>query len=307
MPSNDPSALPSLVTIGCVNFDADPDDLSVTLAAILDWTRKAARQGCDLVVFPELALGRWGRCDDCAAAHAPCPHHLAEAEVVPGPSTLAIAALAAELDIHVIVGMSETDPDDPTVLYNAAAVIAPDGILGTYRKVHLGIPLETDRFTPGSELPVFDTRLGGSGVQICYDFYNNPEMSRILAQKGARILVNPTGRGDLPRGRDNLRRMTLVRAEENLAVAASSNRCGDRHGSAWAGGSVIACPAYPGFGEVIAVADESEQLIVGTVNFDKIAAWNDVLPWRDWRMGGQAGATRLVADEFAALADKAES
>ena len=182
MPSNDPSALPSLVTIGCVNFDADPDDLSVTLAAILDWTRKAARQGCDLVVFPELALGRWGRCDDCAAAHAPCPHHLAEAEVVPGPSTFAIAALAAQLDIHVIVGMSETDPDDPTVLYNAAAVIAPDGILGTYRKVHLGIPLETDRFTPGSELPVFDTRLGGIGVQICYDFYHNPEMSRILAR-----------------------------------------------------------------------------------------------------------------------------
>ena len=153
-------------------------DVVERLVALLT---QAADRGRDVVVFPELALNTWGSCADCAAAHAPCDWHLAEAETVPGPSTEAIATVAAELDIHVIVGLSERDPDDPGVLYNSAAMIAPEGILGTYRKVHLGIPLETDRFTPGDALPVFETRLGGVGIQICYDFYNNPELSRILA------------------------------------------------------------------------------------------------------------------------------
>ena len=298
----DTADLPTLVTVGAVNFDAVPRDKPATLVKILDRIRGAARQGCDLVVFPELALNTWGSCDDCASAHAPCAWHRSEAELVPGPSTEAIAAVAAECDIHVIVGIEERDPDDPSVLYNSAAMIAPDGILGTYRKVHLGIPLETDRFTPGTELPVFDTRLGGIGIQICYDFYNNPELSRILALKGARLLVNPTGRGDLPRGRENLEHMTLVRAQENLLGAVSSNRVGDAHGPRWAGGSVIAQPGYPGFGEVLARAGEREELIVATLNYARMAAWHDILPWRDWRLGPQGAATRLVADEFAALA-----
>ncbi len=294
--------LPTLVTVGCANFEAVPRDKAATLAKILEVIRSGARQGCDLVVLPELALNTWGSCADCAEAHAPCSWHLAEAELVPGPSTEAIAAVAAELDVHVIVGMEELDADDPSVIYNSAAMISPDGILGTYRKIHLGIPLETNRFTPGSELPVFETRLGGIGIQICYDFYNNPELSRILALKGARLLVNPTGRSDLPRGRENLEHMTLVRAQENLVCAASSNRVGDSHGPRWAGGSVIAGPAYPGFGEMLAQAGEREELIVATLNYAKVAAWHDILPWREWRLGPQGPATRLVADEFARLA-----
>jgi predicted amidohydrolase len=170
--------------------------------------------------------------------------------------------------------------------------------------VHLGIPLETDHFTPGRSLPVFETRLGPIGVQICYDFYNNPELSRILALKGARLLVNPTGRGDLPRGRDNLEHMTLVRAQENLVFAASANRIGDSHGSRWAGGSVIGGPAYPGFGEILAQAGEDEELIVATLDYARIAGWDEVLPWREWRLGPQGDATRLVADEFGRLAEQ---
>lgn len=298
---NDPN-LPSLITVGCVNFASVERDKAATLEKILGTVSDAARQGCDLVIFPELALNTWGSCPECAAGHSPCGWHLEQSELVPGPSTEAVAALAADRDIHVVFGMEERDAADAGVIYNSAAVVSPKGVLGTYRKVHLGIPLETDRFTPGTDLPVFETAIGPLGISICYDFYNNPELSRILALKGARLLINPTGSNDYPGKAEMITHTTLVRAQENLVYAASANRVGDQGGSPWAGNSVIGGPAFPGFGHVHAEAGKSEQLIVATLNFTQLDAWYDWLPWREWRLGPQAGATRLVAAEFAALA-----
>lgn len=292
---------PSVVTVAAVNFDSVPGDTAATLAKIERYVRDAARQGAQLVVFPELALNAYGKCDECAAHHRPCEWHLERAEPVPGPSTETIARWCAELDVHVIVGMEESDPDDAGVLYNAAALVAPDGVVGTYRKLHLGIPLETDRFTPGDSLPVFQTALGPIGISICYDFYNNPELSRILALKGARILVNPTGSGDLPAKRDNICHTTLVRAQENLVYAVSANRVGTQGGGRWAGSSVIGGPAFPGFGRVLARAGIDEELIVASLNFAQLDAWYDWLPWRDWRAGPQGPVSRLVAEEFGRL------
>jgi predicted amidohydrolase len=205
----------------------------------------------------------------------------------------------------VIYGFEETGDAGAEVIHNSANVVAPDGLVGTYRKLHLGIPLETDRFTPGDSLPVFDTDLGPIGISICYDFYQGPELSRILALKGARLLVNPTGRSAMPRAREHLEQVTLVRAHENLVAAASANRVGDRHGSpTWAGGSVIAVPQYPGFPVTLARAGPDEELITAMIDFAAIAEWYDVLPWRVWRAGPQLPINRLVADEFAALAEE---
>ena len=302
---NDPS-YPNLVTVGSVNFESVPRDKAATLEKILQFIRDAAHQGCDLVVFPELALNSWGECRECAEAGQPCAWHLEQAELVPGPATESVAELASDLDIHVIFGMEERDPDAKETLYNSAVLIGPDGLIGTYRKVHLGIPLETNRFTPGDDVPVFETRLGPIGISICYDFYNNPELSRILALKGARILVNPTGSTNLPGKAAMITYTTLVRAQENLVYAVSSNRVGDEGGSRWAGNSVIGGPHFPGFGKVLAEAGLEEQLIVATLNFDQLAAWYDWLPWREWRLGAQRYATNLVAREFSEIAAKAK-
>jgi len=168
------ASLPSVVKVGCVNFESIPRNKAATLEKRLQVTRDAAHQGCDLVVFPELAINTWGSCESCARLHLPCEWHLAKAQLAHGPSSDAVAAFPRELDIHVIDGFEERDEDDASVLYNSAAMVTPDGLLGTYRKWHLGIPLETDRFTPGSSLPVFETRLGPIGIQIGYDFYCGP-------------------------------------------------------------------------------------------------------------------------------------
>jgi predicted amidohydrolase len=302
---DDPALGPTTITIGCVNFEAVPRDKTATLEKMDGFIAEAAARGCDLVIFPELALNTWGQCPDCAAAHAPCAWHRSQAEAAAGPSMQAVLDMAAPRGVHVIYGFEEAGDPATGAIHNAANVVAPDRLVGTYRKLYLGIPLETDHFTPGDEVPVFETDLGPIGISICYDFYQGPELSRILALKGARLLVNPTGRSALPRARDHLEQVTLVRAHENLVAAASSNRVGASHGPPeWAGGSVIAATQFPGFPATLARAGAEEELISAEVDFAAIAQWYDLLPWRDWHAGPQRPVSRLIADELSALEER---
>jgi predicted amidohydrolase len=300
-PVEDP-AYPTVVTVGVVNFSSILRDKAATLAKMQAITRDAVRQGCDLVVFPELALNSWDDCADCRSAGSSCEWHLGQAELVPGPSTDAMASLARELGVYVIFGLEERDADEPTRIYNASAIVGPEGVLGTYRKIHLGIPLETFRFSPGDALPVWQTSLGPIGVLVCYDFWSNPELARILCLKGARLLVNTTGCKGAPGKRDYVVNTTVVRAQENLVYAATANRVDCHDGDAYIGHSTIAGPAYPGFNKVYAEAGDGEGLVVASLNFAQLARWYDVFPWREWRLGAQSYATELVAAEFAALA-----
>ena len=304
MRPDDPALGPTEITVGCVNFEAVPRDKSATIDKMRAFIAEAGARDCDLVIFPELALNTWGKCSQCADAHQPCAWHRSEAEAANGPSCRAIVDMAATHGVHVIYGFEEAADVDVTAIYNSANVVAPSGLVGTYRKLHLGIPLETDRFTPGDALPVFETDLGPIGISICYDFYQGPELCRILALKGARLLVNPTGRGALPRATEHLEQVTLVRAHENLVAAASANRVGDSHGPAWAGGSVIAAPRYPGFPTTLARAGTDEELVTAKLDFVAIAKWYDVLPWREWRTGPQLPVSRVVAEELSALAGR---
>lgn len=301
----DDSALgPTSITVACVNFEAVPRDKAATLEKMATFIADAATQGSDLVIFPESALNTWGGCAACAEHHGPCAWHRDQAEAADGPAFRSVLDMAAAHGIHVIYGYEEASDADAGAIFNSANLVAPDGLVGTYRKLHLGIPLETDRFTPGDAIPVFDTALGPIGISICYDFYQGPELSRILALKGARLLVNPTGRGALPRAREHLEQCTLVRAHENLVAAASANRVGSSHGPEWAGGSVICAPQFPGFPTTLARADASEGLITAELNFAEIAAWYDLLPWREWRSGPQLPLSQLIADEMAILSKR---
>jgi predicted amidohydrolase len=307
-----------VVTIGCANFAPVPGDKQATLDKILATVREAAAQGVELLVFPEEALVGAEACDECFRVDGPCDTHLALAETVPGPASEAVAELAAEHDMYVVFGLAERDHDDPRKLYNAAAVVGPDGVMGSYRKIHLGSPpwvTEGVTFTPGSRLPVWQTRFGPIGVLICYDFWLNPELSRLLALKGARIIVNCSASFAGPGKRDYFVRTTEVRAVENLVYTASANLVGGqgeadnyaatgldtaRH-ALFSGCSAIAGPAFPRFNHVYAEAGGTEEIISATVSFTKLERWRSVFPWREWRRGHQHHVSELVAKEFAEL------
>ncbi|HEV8297211.1 MAG TPA: carbon-nitrogen hydrolase family protein [Acidimicrobiales bacterium] len=309
---------PDLFTVGCVNFTGVRRDKDATLAKIEATIREAAAQGIDLLVFPEEALTGASWCDDCRAAGAPCEYHLAVAETVPGPSSERVAALAAEHGMYVIFGLHEKDPVEPGVLYNAAAVVGPDGIQGTYRKVHLGSPpWVTEGITcrPGQSVPVWQTRWGPIGVLICYDFWLNPELSRILALKGAKLIVNCAASYAGPGKRDYFVHTTEVRALENQVYTASCNHVGGEIDSAsygatglsrpradwYTGHSTIAGPAFPRFSQIYVEAGDTEEIVSATLSTKKLERWRSVYPWTEWRRGHQREVSELIAKEFANL------
>ena len=173
-------------------------------------------------------------------------------------------------------------------------------------------------FTPGASLPVFETRFGPVGVQICYDFWFNPELTRLLALKGARVILNCCGTFAGPGKRDYMIQTTATRAQENLCYVASSNHVGgeDAGSSSYAAGAVdggraadmlghstIAGPAFPRFSQILAEAGgDGEEMVSATVSFEKLHRWEPIFPWRDWRATHQQGISQLIADEFTKLA-----
>ena len=129
-------------------------------------------------------------------------------------------------------------------------------------------------FRPGTTLPVFPTRYGPIGVQICYDFWFNPELTRILALKGARLVVNCCATFQGEGKRDYMVHTTRTRAQENLIYTASANLLGgpghqdysaqhldDERAADYLGHSTIAGPAFPRFSHVYAEAGDSEEIV----------------------------------------------
>lgn len=150
------------------------------------WAREAASQGAQVICFQELFYGPYfGITQD--------PEYYKYAETIPGPTVDRFAALAAELNLVIVLPIYEED--QPGVLYNTAVVIDADGtVLGRYRKHHIPhLPRFWEKFyfRPGNlGYPVFDTAVGKIGVNICYDRHF-PEGWRNLALNGAEIVFNP--------------------------------------------------------------------------------------------------------------------
>jgi N-carbamoylputrescine amidase len=307
-----------VVTLGVVNFTPAWGDPKETLAKIEANVVEAAAQGVDIVAFGEEALIGPTACDACRSEAQACEFHLDLAQTVPGPATDHVVDLAREYDLYVVFGLSERDATDPKTLYNSVAVIGPEGLLGTYHKIHLGtLPWVTEGivFKPGDSLPVFPTRFGPIGIQICYDFWFNPELTRILALKGARLVINCCATFKGEGKRDYMVHTTRTRAQENLIYTASANLLGgpghqdysaqhldDERAADYLGHSTIAGPAFPRFSHVYAEAGDSEELVSATLSFEKLHRWQPIFPMRDWRAGRQLGASRLIAEEFTKLA-----
>jgi predicted amidohydrolase len=112
------------------------------------------------------------------------------AEPLDGPYIKKACNLANELNIFFIFGFLESRG---AKLFNTAILVDPDGdIIGRYSKTHFaeGYVIKPETYTPGDEYPVFNTPFGKIGIIICYD-RQLPEPARIMALKGAQILIVP--------------------------------------------------------------------------------------------------------------------
>ena len=152
--------------------------------------RKAASEGAELVVLQELHNGLYF----CQVEDTAC---FDQAEPIPGPSTEEFGALARELGVVLVLSLFERRA--PGLYHKTAVVLEKDGtIAGKYRKMHIPDDpayYEKFYFTPGDlGFEPIDTSVGRLGVLVCWDQWY-PEAARLMAMRGAELLIYPTAIG----------------------------------------------------------------------------------------------------------------
>ena len=163
------------------------EDKDKNLQTARKFVNKAANDGCDLAILPEMFTTPY------KTSNFPL-----YAEFEGEKSFIELSNMAGENNIY-LVGGSIPEKDLNNLVYNTSYVFDRSGEkIGKHRKVHLfDIDVEggqsfkeSDTLTPGNNITVFDTEFGKIGLCICFDF-RFPELGRLMAQDGAKIIIVP--------------------------------------------------------------------------------------------------------------------
>lgn len=175
--------------IAVVNFQPVWGDKDANLKKMISDSQTAADNGAKLILFPEMALTGYAmEKGDIKRADR---MQIKLAENFDGPSAQALAKIAKEKGVYIIYGYPERIGEDPLNVYNSAVAIGPQGIIGSYQKIH-PFGSEVIWCKTGKQPFLFDTPWGPIGISICYDTYNYPELGRFYGASGARLILNPT-------------------------------------------------------------------------------------------------------------------
>jgi predicted amidohydrolase len=234
--------------------------------------RRAAADGASLVVLPE----KWtalGTGEDLRAA--------AEG-IGAGEASAWAARTARDLGIDLVAGSISERVDGEDKLRNTSLHYGPDGELkGLYRKIHMfdvevgGVEYrESDNEDPGDEAVLTATADGVEiGLTVCYDL-RFPELFRVLAVEGARILTVPAA-FTLTTTRDHWEPLVRARAIENQAFVIAANQIGEHPPNHRSGGrSLIVDP----WGIVVAAAPDTECVITADLDLEAQAGIRRRLP-----------------------------
>jgi predicted amidohydrolase len=153
------------------------------------------------------------------------------AEPLDGPSLSAARGWARALGIHLLAG-SIAERGEGERASNTSVLIGPDGEdLAVYRKIHMfdvdagGVSYrESEHELPGAEIVTAPLGELIAGLSVCYDL-RFPELFRILALRGARLLTVPSAFTGAT-GRDHWEVLLRARAIENQAFVLAPNQVG---------------------------------------------------------------------------------
>ena len=279
---------------------ANTADRAANIEKLQRHIRQAAAEGAELVVLQELHNGLYF----CQTEDT---NLFDQAEPIPGPSTELFGALAKELGIVLVLSLFERRA--PGLYHNTAVVLERDGsIAGKYRKMHIPDDpayYEKFYFTPGDlGFEPIDTSVGRLGVLVCWDQWY-PEAARLMAMRGAELLIYPTAIGWESSDTEEEKARQLgawVTVQRGHAVAnglpvISVNRTGHEpdpsgqtNGIQFWGNSFVAGPQ----GELITTLPNGEE-VVRVVEVDKLRS-EQVRRWwpffRDRRIDAFEGLTR---------------
>lgn len=179
-----------IVRAAAVPLNSRSGDIEGNLERIAKAAREAAEQGAQLALFPELSLSGFIP-NHPVGDHADWLRRALRmarscAQTIPGPATDALAEVASQAGLLIAAGLLE---DAGNTLFNTHVLVAPDKLLGAWRKLHVPM-FEMPFYNGGSGLPVVQTGLGRVGVNICFDALI-PESTRLLAVENVDIALFP--------------------------------------------------------------------------------------------------------------------
>jgi len=163
-------------------------DKKRNMARFLEAIDEAAGKGAHMLVLPEAGLQGYADFAFAPGSKESAEqkqYYFREAEPIPGPATERIVEAAREHNMYIQFGLAERALNG-NAIYNSAALVGPDGLIGAYRKIHN--QFEYPYFMPGEESPVKQTSFGMVGTIICYDLCF-PELIRSYALRGAEVVL----------------------------------------------------------------------------------------------------------------------
>ena len=279
-------------------------DVETNQARNLSAIANLAAEGARLIVLSELH-------DSLYFCQTENVDNFSLASEIPGEFTDMYAAAAA--DNGVVLVTSAFERRAPGLYHNTAVVFDIDGnIAGKYRKMHIPDDpgfYEKFYFAPGDlGFNPIDTSLGRIGVLVCWDQWY-PEAARLMAMKGAELLIYPTAIGWNPddtadekeRQRDAWITVQRGHAVANGIPVISVNRCGfeedpsgQTSGIDFWGSSFVAGPQ----GEILFIAPENRSeeacVMVDTSRSENVRQWWPFL--RDRRLDAVGDITRRYID-----------
>lgn len=279
-------------------------DVALNRQLLAEDIRRAAALGARLIVNQELH-------DSLYFCQTEDVDLCSLAEPIPGAATEFYSALARQTGAVIVTSLFERRA--PGLYHNTAVVFDADGsVAGKYRKMHIPDDpayYEKFYFTPGDiGFEPIDTSVGRLGVLVCWDQWY-PEAARLMALRGAEILIYPTAIGweksDAP-AEQQRQREAWITVQRGHAVAnglpvVSVNRVGfepdpsgQTSGITFWGSSFVAGPQ----GEFLYQApDNAEDLAVVDIDMTRcehVRRWWPFL--RDRRIDSYSGLTRRFID-----------
>ncbi|RII29579.1 MAG: carbon-nitrogen family hydrolase [Geobacter sp.] len=246
------------IRAAALQFNVKQGDVDANLAYVREALTRAAAQGVQLAVLPEMwSTGfAYKNLNELAKRTAGIVEELLE--------------LSGRLKLVICGSMPE--PDGVDKVFNTIFLIDNGKLAGTYRKIHLFSLLKEDlAFAGGDKWLLADTSIGKVGAIICYDL-RFPELTRRLAVEGAQVICVPA---QWPKPRqEHWRALLRARAIENQLFVVSCNACGMIGKLDFFGMSMIIDPK----GEVLAESGEEEGEIVAQLDMQVMVDWRAQIP-----------------------------
>jgi predicted amidohydrolase len=255
--------------VAAIQYDPRLGEKERNIADLLRLVEEAAIHGARLIVLPEMATV--GYCWESRNEIAPY------VEPIPGPTTEHFHRLAACYGCFIAIGLAEVDPTTQ-VYYNSVALLGPEGLVGTYRKLHSYT--SEPRWARDGDLgiPVWETPLGRLSTLVSMDAVYF-EAARIPALHDVDVVLFPTNwfEEKCPCI------YWIARAFENGVYLIAANRCGLEREARFSGGSCVLNPD----GSIQAYLANGEGIVYGEVDLERS---------RDKRWGGQETVGHRFAD-----------